>query len=390
MGSQTARPDLTPRRPPRVAVLALASRFYGSDSYFRAFLPALARFGGDVEFVVLAYDDRYRALCPDDGPVRLHRCAAPAVPTGPFRLLWEQIMLPRVLSGLDVDVVYTATNVAVLRWSGPSVITIRNMEPLVPACPGTPGALRVRHRLLNRLTLASMRRARRIIAVSGFVRETLLALGAPADKIDVVYHGVDDLVPPAEGADTRKGGYVAFAGKFIRYANLETLFRAFARMSELGYKGELRFAGGPWDAGYERSMRALVGSLGIAERVHFLGYVARADVQAMMRDSDVFLFSSTLEACPFTLLEAMRQEVPIVATTAPPMREFCGDAALYVEPTDGDAFGEAAYRVATDPDLRERLRRAARARAGRFRWEDSVRRLVDSLVKASQGTEAGG
>lgn len=386
MGSQTARLDLTPRQPLRVAVSALSAKSYGGDSYFRAFLPALAKFGGDVEFVVLAYDDRYRALCPDNGRVRLHRCAAPRVQTGSFRFLWEQIVLPRVLSDLDAAAVYTANNVGVLRWSGPSVITIRNMESLVPAFPGTPAALRVRHRLLNRLTLVSMRRARRIIAVSGFVRETLLALGAPADKIDVVYHGVDDLVPPAEGADTRKGGYVAFAGKFIRYANLETLFRAFARMGELGYKGELRFAGGPWDARYERSVRALVRSLGIAERVRFLGYVPRADVQAIMRDSDVFLFSSTLEACPFTLLEAMRQEAPIVATTAPPMREFCGDAALYVEPTDSAAFGDAAYRVATDPDLRERLRRAARARAGRFRWEDSVRGLVDSLVRASCGS----
>ena len=102
-----------------------------------------------------------------------------------------------------------------------------------------------------------------------------------------------------------------------------------------------------------------------------------------MRNCDVFLFSSALEACPFTLLEALQQGTPIVTTTARPMPEFCGDAALYVEPTDSDGFGEAAYRVVSSPEVQNLLRRKARERAQRFRWQDSVEQLTSTLGRAA-------
>lgn len=103
----------------------------------------------------------------------------------------------------------------------------------------------------------------------------------------------------------------------------------------------------------------------------------------MMRECDAFLFSSMLEACPFTLLEAMRQGAPIVTTTSRPMPEFCGDAAIYVEPTDSDAFGEAAYRVVGNPELQVSLHRKARIRAESFKWKDSVSRLIATWKRAA-------
>jgi glycosyltransferase involved in cell wall biosynthesis len=370
----------------RIAILALSAKAYGGDAYFQAILPALAQYGGQAEFIVLARDDRYLPLCPPGGRVALHRCVVPGSHLGPARVFWEQAVLPRLLTQLGIDVVYTANNLGLLFSPIPCVIAIRNMEPLQPARPGMPIKWRVRHEALRRLTMLSIKRARRVIAVSGFVRDTLVAYGVPVEKIDVIYHGIDDLAQLCSqipGDSHTQKAYVASAAKFVRYANLTTLFRAFAKMRQLGYQGELRFAGGSHDHTYEQEVRALVRELHIESHVHFLGYIPRRDVQLMIRNSDAFLFSSTLEACPFTLLEALWQGASIVATTAKPMPEFCGDAALYVEPTDSDGFGEAAYRVVSSPELQALLRRKSRERAQRFRWQGSVEQLTSTLGSAA-------
>lgn len=367
----------------QIAFLAFSAKSYGGDSYIRAILPALERYGDGAEFLVLVGDDRYRDVVKD-GRVRLIRMGVPT--NGAARVLWEQTVLPRVLERLGVDVVYTANNVGLLWSPKPCVIAIRNMEPLASPTKGTPPSLRMRRLLLRVLTHMSLRRATRIVAVSHFVKNVLLSLSTDPAKIDVVYHGVDDLEEtPNRSADNMSstGEYVASAAKFIRYANLTTLIRAYATMRKLGFKGTLRFAGGAYDVGYEREIRLLVRELNLEPHINFMGYVSRSQLQGLIRECRVFLFSSMLEACPFTLLEAMRQGAPIVATTAEPMREFCGDAAVYAEPTDSETFGNVAYNVATKRDLRETLRQRAVVRSGMFRWEVCVNRLVETLKRAA-------
>ncbi|MHB2025438.1 MAG: glycosyltransferase family 4 protein [Elusimicrobiota bacterium] len=370
----------------RVAVSALSANSYGGDSYFRALLPALMRHAGEVECVLLTRDGRYDSFCNPEGAVKPVRCALPKFFNGPLRILWEQKMLPSLARELEADVIYTANSAGILYSSQPCVIAVRNMEPLLPALSATSAKFKVRHALLRWVTTASAMRAARVIAVSEYVRETMGALGIPDEKIDVIYHGIDD-IPERKTPRAYQSGtvpYVAAAAKFIRYANLETLFKAFARMKALGYAGELRFAGGAYDAAYELEMRELVRSLGIESSVRFLGYVARADVHGLMSGCDVFLFSSTIEACPFTLLEALRCGAAIVSANSKPMPEFCADAAVYVNPKDGEAMGREAYGIAKNPQLSAFLRGRALERSRFFRWEESVKKLLACWEKAAR------
>lgn len=352
----------------RVLIPALSAKSYGGDSYFRSILPVLSR-QRDIEAVIVAPDERYAALC--SGNVRLEVVRVPGMFRGPGRIVWEQSALPRLAREHGADLVFTANNSGLLGSSVPCVIAVRNMEPLVPPSPGSPLSHRARHAILSRFTRASARSAARVVAASEFVREAVRALGVPDERIDTIYHGVDDLPRPDLSA-TRRGGFMAAAAKFVRYANLETMIRAFGRLRANGYAGELRVAGGAHDARYEREIHALTDSLGLRDAVRFLGYRPREEVQSLMREADAFLFPSMLESCPFTLLEAMSQGAAIVATTAPPMPEFAKDGAVLAAPKDDAAFAIAAESAMADSGLRAR----ALARASVFTWSAAVDRLV--------------
>jgi len=361
---------------------ALWGGAYGADSYLRAFLPAIERYGSRLELVVLVIGNKESLPAPRRN-ITYVRAPVPVWAGRHLRTLWEQHALPRLLDRLAVDVVYTGRNVGVLRSPKPCVIAVCNMDPLVPKFGRETWTLRFNSALRGFLSRASIRAAKRVVAVSQYVKDVLVGMGTGASKIDVVYYGVDDVELVTDGGASAP--HVAAASKFIRYANLTTLVRAYHRMRERGFTGDLRLAGGSLDRAYEGEVRKLVSDLGLAPRVRFLGYVPRGEVQGLLGAATVVLHASRLEACPFTLLEAMRQGAPIVTTTAGPMPEICGDAALYANPDDAAGMGEAAYRIASSPELRSSLRERARARAARFTWEDSVRRLSEALERAARG-----
>ncbi len=365
----------------KVTVAALTPKAYGQAAFLSGILPHLAREHDAAKFFLLCPEPP-NGLRFDTANIEVVHCRLPRTGSGWARVIWEQIRLPGLIAQLGVDVYYSPNNIAVLGSPRPCVIHVRNMEPLMPAAPGMPPALRIRLRLLRLLTRMSLGAARHVIAASNLVKKTVMAMGCPADKVEVIYHGIDDIQASDAHASERQG-YVGAASKFVRYANLQTLIRGFAHAREMGYAGELRVAGGPHDRRYETEIRALTRSLGAASCVRFLGYVERREVLALMRGCDAFVMPSTLEACPFTMLEAMRQGAPIIATTAPPMPEFGADAPIYVAPHDHRAMGAAIHRIASSPSEQLTLRSKAARRAEDFRWDRTVSQLMEVFERAA-------
>ena len=67
---------------------------------------------------------------------------------------------------------------------------------------------------------------------------------------------------------------------------------------------------------------------------------------AIYNKADVFtLASKTYESFGIVLVEAMASGLPVVATDDPIRREIVGDAGLFVDPTDTDAYAEAIEKA---------------------------------------------
>ena len=95
--------------------------------------------------------------------------------------------------------------------------------------------------------------------------------------------------------------------------------------------------------------------------VSFLGH--RDDVQQLLAAADVFVLSSLREGLPFSLLEAMAMGLPSVVAAGGGMEDVVGGAGIAVRPGDESGLTDALTTLATEPVLRARLARTARARA---------------------------
>ena len=220
------------------------------------------------------------------------------------------------------------------------------------------------------LDAALCRRADAVIVPSRAVADLLVhRLGFPAEKLTVIPGGVE---PPPSALDRRDGGRVGTLTVLDPVKGLGVFLRAAARLA--CERPALRF--GVFGAGPEETdLRALAGSLGLAEKVEFPGHLPQE--QALERLS-VFVLSSWMESCPMALLEAMAAGVPVVATNVGGVPEIAVDGtAQLVRPGDDAALAAAIGRLLDDADLRERQARAARQRVlSRFTAKRAARETI--------------
>jgi len=115
----------------------------------------------------------------------------------------------------------------------------------------------------------------------------------------------------------------------------------------------------------EARLRAHADAIGIADRVHLLGF--RDDVADILAAADIFAMPSLSEGLPLALVEAMSFGLPIVVSRTGGVPEVVTEdvEALLVPPSDSSALADALRTLMDDPMRRHRLGDAARARARR-------------------------
>lgn len=142
--------------------------------------------------------------------------------------------------------------------------------------------------------------------------------------------------------------------KGIRYA-----IEAFQRIAADFPAAHLVIAGeGP----QREALVAQAAGLGVADRVHFLGW--RTDAAAIFAALDIFLMPSLWEGFGLVLLEAMAQAVPVVGSEVSAIPEVVahGETGLLCPPRDVAALAEALGELLDDPARRRQMGQAGRAR----------------------------
>jgi glycosyltransferase involved in cell wall biosynthesis len=248
-------------------------------------------------------------------------------------------------------------------------------------------------RLLERW-LARMSTA--LVAVSPQVRDDLVALGvAPRERFVVVRLGIElEQRVAAEqdgrgesrrilgiGADRFAVGWI---GRMTGVKRTEDVLRAFRRLRDRGVDACLCMIGdGPDRPAVERRAH----ELGVMRDTLFLGY--QEEVAPYYAAFDAMILPSINEGTPVSAIEALAAGRPVVATRVGGVPDVVreGEDGFLVDPGDVDALAERLAQLAADPDLRERLGAAGRARViPRYSLErlvDDVDRLYRSLLETS-------
>lgn len=244
--------------------------------------------------------------------------------------------------------------------------------------------------LVNRLLL---RKQDRLIGCGGAVRQALIDNeGLPAQRVDVIYNGVDLQAFSRATADARtrirqEFGFASDDFVVVQVARLhelkdhQTALQTIdiARRTLPGVR--LLIVG----EGQERgAIESGIARDNLQDHVHLAG--SRSDVADLLAASDAFLMSSISEGIPLTIIEAMAAELPVVSTAVGGIPEMITSAQNgFLAPAGRpDALAGCLVSLAQSPALRRKIGAAGlRTAQEQFSLESMLsgyRRLYEEMI----------
>jgi glycosyltransferase involved in cell wall biosynthesis len=169
-----------------------------------------------------------------------------------------------------------------------------------------------------------------------------------------------------------------FAARIEILKGAHDLIEAFAAAAQNGTPSRLQIAGA---GSQKRRLAARTRELGISRQCDFIGtYLTPDQRSAFMQSLDALVLPSLTEGTPNSIIEAMAHGLPVVASATGGIPDVVTEeTGLLVPPGNRDALAEALIVLATNPALRARMGRAARARYEQF-W--SPRAVIPVLLRA--------
>ena len=272
-------------------------------------------------------------------------------------LAWEQLVLPRILSRSDADLVHAPNCFLPLRRPCPGVLTVHDL-----AFEDHPEDFaRLTGWKYRTFTPRCARSAERVICVSEHTRVDLCErYGVNPDRTRTIHSAPclakGDGVPPP-------GPYLLAVGDLRRKKNLVRLARAFSRLHREGLPHRLVLAG--LDAGEGAAIRAAAG----AAPVELAGYVDDYRLDALMRGADLLVYPSLYEGFGLVIVEAMARGCPVAIARATALPEAAAGAAALFDPLDEEDMAATIRGVLDDEALRSNMVARGRARASELSWD---------------------
>jgi glycosyltransferase involved in cell wall biosynthesis len=220
-----------------------------------------------------------------------------------------------------------------------------------------------------------------LLAVSGALRDDMVALGIAADKIRVHYTGVDlDRFRPVDRAAAKaalgvSGPLLLSVGYLIERKGQQI---AVAALPELAGATLLIVGQGP----ARTALEGQVAALGLGDRVRLLGPLPHDQLPALFAAADVMVLPSATEGLANVWVEALASGTPIVTSDVGGAREVVDrPAAGRLAERTPAAVAAAVREVLADPPSQD----AVRAVAERFTWEANGAALYDHLSRVAAG-----
>ncbi len=233
----------------------------------------------------------------------------------------------------------------------------------------------------------TLRHADVLIANSDYSRDLMLAMGVPAERLHLVYPGVnlERFRPGLPCADLREGlglgpgaRLILSVGRLQRRKGFDQVIRSLPHLVDKGLDAHLALIGIGEDEAY---LRGLSEELGVSGRVHFLGHVDSADLPRWYNACDCFAMPNRevdgdTEGFGMVFVEAAACAKPVVAGEAggTAAAVIDGETGLRVAGEDRAAVSAALERILSDRDLARALGEGGLTRARReLGWERVAR-----------------
>jgi N-acetyl sugar amidotransferase len=288
---------------------------------------------------------------------------------------WQYNSLPKEASAAGCDIMLN-TDAGTVGDFHPSVVMSRDMLSYEKGEMKRFGISKARLRLLilKYVQTRSIKNADGVIFLTKYAAKTIQQFTGKIKSFAIVPHGVSK----AFRQTTLGGNWSEENGKEIQclyisnasmYKHQWHVIRAIGALKKKGYNVSLILAGG----GKGKAQKLVDQEMNYTDPerkfVKQIGFVKHNEIPDLLASCDLFIFASSCENMPNTLIEGMASGLPIACSNRGPMPEVLEDGGIYFDPENSASIAEAIEKIITDKELRITNAKRAKQLSEKYLWE---------------------
>lgn len=298
--------------------------------------------------------------------------------------------LPKIATSFPGGIIFWGDIVRAIQRIGPDIVHAQSLNSGIPALFSNK-LLKIPYVVYGRgldvyhpewyvkLTAkAVLKNAGVAIALTEDMKKVMQAMYSR--DVAVVPNGIDLVEDSARQREAESHGKRAlFVGRLSSVKGIQYLLGAMSIVHREIPEAKLTLVG---DGEERERLEHLTDYLGIRECIEFVGAVPHERVQDYMHHADVLVLPSLSEGFPVTILEAMANGLPVVATCVGGVPEIIENNVngYLVETENQKEVAEALLKLLRDEQLRKRISGNNRGKAERYRW-DKVAATLEEIYR---------
>lgn len=304
-----------------------------------------------------------------------------------FQILWQKYLLPLKLKKIKCDLLFSTSAGSVCRFK--PYVTMSQELLSFNTC-----VLKryffskrwLRLKFLRSIQLSSFKHAKGIIFLNEYAHQVIQSFQAQNYNYKIVNHGISkkfDIQPIfKENLCEENEILLTYVSNSELYKNIDLLVQAVYELritTNLPFKLKLLGA----KSGHPNALKKLNKAILKYDRnldfIFLTEKIIHEELITHLKHTDIFLFLSSVENMPNTLIEGMTAKLPIISSNIQPMPEMIKDGAIYINPENIKEIKDAVIKLCYDSNLRMQLSSKAYELSLKFSWEKCSKETFNFL-----------
>lgn len=303
------------------------------------------------------------------------------------KIFWQLFVFPKQIERLKIDkVLYTSGTV--LRLTGPAVVMCRDMLAFDKNAYNLYSVFSYEYwRLfaLRKIRRYAFKNADAVIFLNKYVADYINNNVAEVKKYEIIPHGIGKQFLTEKNSNViNSSGTIkcVYVSNLALYKHQWNVARSIHELRKSGYNVEIDFIGSI-NKGKAKDMFESVRTELDPEKkfIRHRHFVKNMDLAVELTKYEIFIFASSCENLPNTLLEGMAMGMPIACSRVEPMISILQDGGSYFDPFDVKSISEAIQRIIDDKEYAFYIRSKAQEISTHYSWKDNVEKTLNLLSR---------
>lgn len=306
------------------------------------------------------------------------------------QILWQFLHLPKQIKAKGCDILLS-TDAGTVTVCPPSIVMSRDMLSFEKSeiARYKLGYNWLRLFLLRYVQIRSLKKATAALFLTKYAANTIQSWTGAIKKYRIIPHGIgkhfrENIHRVNWPSKNERAIRCLYISNTAMYKHQWQVAEAVAKLRKEGYDLEILFVGG----GQGVSQKLLTTTLDkLDPRRDFckqLPFVPNKKLPELISNADIYIFASSCENMPNTLLEGMARKIPIASSNLGPMPEVLEDGGVYFNPEDYESIASAIKNLIDDEKLRRFVAQRAKDISMKYSWARCANETFSYLVEVTR------